>query len=79
MGKWIDCNRREREKEKKGEVGEKSDAIDTLKLQKEESKVHSIFFPQSAIGRHTLQWQHCYHTNHIKKHGAFISSPTNGY
>lgn len=51
MGKWIDCNRREREREKeeRGEVGKKSDAIDTLKLQREERKVRSIFPPLQVL------------------------------
>lgn len=36
---------REKEEKARGrEAGEKSDAIDTLELQKEERKVHSIFF-----------------------------------
>lgn len=55
MREWIDCDRRGRERRKVGEAGEKSDAIDIVGLQKEERKVHSIFSPQSAIGRHTLQ------------------------
>lgn len=57
MGKWIDCNRRDREREgetTRGEVGEKSDATDTLKLQKGEMKVPTPP-PPSATGRHALQ------------------------
>lgn len=42
--------RQKRERKKKqGEAGEKSDAIDTLKLQKEERKVHSIFFSLKVL------------------------------
>lgn len=77
MGKWIDCSRRERKK-KGGEGGRLRRVMLLIHRScRKTSGRCTPFLPQSATGRHTLQWQPCDHGKH--KNTAFISSLTKGH